>query len=407
MDRLPPVPGDAVWRTTGPDTRFDVTHDRVLNPIQRGKWRLQGAANVRFAGRIDPHENSELMLVGPGVTALEGRFSELRLPDGWRGELVHDTRAGTVMLKNLRPDRAPAFPGAEGFGKYTIGGRGGKVFEVTNLTDSGPGSLREACEAEGPRTVVFRLSGTIELKSELEIEHPFITIAGQTAPGDGICLKNYQFSFDTQHLIVRYLRVRPGDEMREEQDALGGSGDHIIIDHCSVSWGVDETLSINKASNLTVQWCMVTESLTKSLHKKGAHGYGGLWGGPGGSFHHNILAHHSSRNPRPPATRTPACWTFETTSSTTGDSTAPMAARCGRGTGSITTSNTVPRRPSAFGIASFSKRTPEVSCIVTAISFGAFPASQAKTGPAASTMPLTARPTKRRSACTRLSRRLL
>lgn len=298
VDRLPPVPGDAVWRTTGPDTRFDVTHDRVLNPIQRGKWRLQGAANVRFAGRIDPHENSELMLVGPGVTALEGRFSELRLPDGWRGELVHDTRAGTVMLKNLRPDRAPAFPGAEGFGKYTIGGRGGKVFEVTNLNDSGPGSLREACEAEGPRTVVFRLSGTIELKSELEIEHPFITIAGQTAPGDGICLKNYQFSFDTQHLIVRYLRVRPGDEMREEQDALGGSGDHIIIDHCSVSWGVDETLSINKASNLTVQWCMVTESLTKSLHKKGAHGYGGLWGGPGGSFHHNILAHHSSRNPR-------------------------------------------------------------------------------------------------------------
>ena len=136
VDRLPPVPNDAVWRTTGPDTRFDVTHDRVLNPIQRGKWRLQGAANVRFAGRIDPHENSELMLVGPGVTALEGRFSELRLPDGWRGELVHDTRAGTVMLKNLRPDRAPAFPGAEGFGKYTIGGRGGKVFEVRLLYTS-------------------------------------------------------------------------------------------------------------------------------------------------------------------------------------------------------------------------------------------------------------------------------
>ncbi|MCC6699650.1 MAG: pectate lyase [Candidatus Hydrogenedentes bacterium] len=202
------------------------------------------------------------------------------------------------MLKNFRPKRAPAFPGAEGFGKYTIGGRRGKVYEVTNLNDSGPGSFREACEAEGPRTVVFRVSGTIALESELEIENPYITIAGQTAPGDGICIKNYQFEFETDHMIVRYLRVRPGDEAGKEQDAFGGEGDHIIVDHCSVSWGVDETLSINKASNLTVQWCMVTESLTKSIHKKGAHGYGGLWGGPGGSFHHNILAHHSSRNPR-------------------------------------------------------------------------------------------------------------
>ncbi|HRK35901.1 MAG TPA: pectate lyase, partial [Candidatus Hydrogenedentes bacterium] len=123
-------------------------------------------------------------------------------------------------------------------------------------------------------------------------------IAGQTAPGDGICIKDYQFSFETQHFICRYLRFRPGDESRKEQDAFGGEGDHIIIDHCSASWAVDETLSINKASNLTVQWCMVTESLTKSIHKKGAHGYGGLWGGPGGTWHHNILAHHSSRNPR-------------------------------------------------------------------------------------------------------------
>ncbi|NUM56129.1 MAG: pectate lyase [Candidatus Hydrogenedentes bacterium] len=203
-----------------------------------------------------------------------------------------------LVLSEFRPSRPPAFPGAQGFGMYTIGGRGGRVIEVTNLNDHGPGSLRAACEAKGPRTVVFRVSGTIPLESELKIREPFITIAGQTAPGDGICIKNYQVSFDTQHFICRYMRFRPGDEMKKEQDAFGGEGDHIIIDHCSASWAVDETLSINKASNLTVQWCMVTESLTKSVHKKGAHGYGGLWGGPGGSWHHNILAHHTSRNPR-------------------------------------------------------------------------------------------------------------
>jgi len=296
--RQPPLADLNTWRDTGEDMRFDVTHESVANPIQRGKWRLSGIASIRFMDPIEPHEASALMLVGPGVTALEGRFSALRLPEGWRGDLRYDDKAKTVSLVNLRPKRAPAFPGAEGFGKYTLGGRGGKVYEVTNLNDSGPGSFRAACEAKGPRTVVFRVSGTIELQSGLKIKNPYITIAGQTAPGDGICIKNYQLAFDTDHVIVRYIRVRPGDEKGKEQDALGGSGDHIIIDHCSVSWGVDETLSINKGSNVSVQWCMVAESLTRSLHKKGAHGYGGLWGGPGGSFHHNILAHHSSRNPR-------------------------------------------------------------------------------------------------------------
>lgn len=296
--RLPPIPGDDLWRIAGAETSFLITHDGVVNPIQRGKWQLRGAAVIRFADRIEPHENSVLVLMGPGLTALEGRFSELRLPEGWLGELSYNRKARTVTLKNLKPKRAPAFPGAEGFGKYTMGGRGGKVLEVTNLNDKGPGSFRAACEASGPRTVVFRVSGTIPLESPLKIRNPYITIAGQTAPGDGICIKNYQFNFDTQHIIVRYIRVRPGDERGKEQDAFGGAGDHLMIDHCSTSWGVDETLSINKGSNFTVQWCMVTESLTRSVHKKGAHGYGGLWGGPGGSFHHNILAHHSSRTPR-------------------------------------------------------------------------------------------------------------
>jgi len=280
---------------------FEVADAAVVEPVSTGRWNLAGKTlEVRFTGRIAPHENTVWSFFAPGVEAITGRFAKVVLPegDGWRYDLVYDEKARTVVMRNLRPNRAPAFPGVEGFGKYTLGGRGGKVIEVTNLNDSGPGSFRAAVMAKGPRTVVFRVSGTIPLESEIKIREPYLTIAGQTAPGDGICVKNYQFNFDTQHLIIRYLRFRPGDEKGKEQDGFGGGGFHIAIDHCSASWGVDETFSINKASNLTVQWCMVTESLTKSLHKKGSHGYGGLWGGPGGSFHHNLLAHHSSRNPR-------------------------------------------------------------------------------------------------------------
>lgn len=274
---------------------FRITDDVTYDRIQSGSITLPKTIELQFVGRIQPHENSVFTLVGP-VEKLEGRVERVVLPEGWLHEL--EQTENSVILKNLRPDRAPAFPTAEGFGKYTLGGRGGKVYEVTHLGDSGPGSLRAACEAEGPRTVVFLVSGTIALEDELEIEHPYITIAGQTAPGDGICVKNYQIKVDTDHVIIRHLRLRPGDELKVEQDAFSAEGDHIIIDHCSVSWGVDETLSINKGSNITVQWCIVSESLYNSVHKKGKHGYGGLWGGPGGSFHHNLLAHHSSRNPR-------------------------------------------------------------------------------------------------------------
>ena len=289
---------DAAWQTTGERLVFEVTDSEVLKPVTSGRWRLSGTLEVRFVGRIQPHENSVLRLFGPGVEAIQGRFQHIVLPAGWRYELKYDEQLKTVTLSNLRPDRAPAFPGAEGFGRYTIGGRGGRVIEVTNLNDKGPGSFRAACEAAGPRTVVFRVSGTIALDSELKIKNSFLTIAGQTAPGDGICIKNYQVGFNANHIIMRYLRFRPGDERGKEQDAFGGQGDHIIIDHCSASWSVDETFSINKGTNSTVQWCLVSESLTKSIHKKGSHGYGGLWGGPGGSWHHNILAHHTSRNPR-------------------------------------------------------------------------------------------------------------
>ncbi|MDZ4857651.1 MAG: pectate lyase [Candidatus Hydrogenedentes bacterium] len=285
-------------QSTGERTIVTITDAESFDQISSGHWKLGGVLEVRFAGSIEPHEASMFAIFGKGVEGIEGKFETLQLPEGWLCEIAYDNAAHTVTLSSFRPDRAPAFPSAEGFGKYTIGGRGGRVIEVTNLNDSGVGSLRTACDAVGPRTVVFLVSGTIPLESKIEIKNPFITIAGQTAPGDGICIKNYQFEFETQHFICRFIRFRPGDETKKEQDAFGGEGDHIIVDHCSASWAVDETLSINRASNLTVQWCMVTESLTKSVHKKGSHGYGGLWGGPGGSWHHNLLAHHSSRNPR-------------------------------------------------------------------------------------------------------------
>ncbi len=291
-------PDAGTWRNSGEKTIFQVNDHEVLNPVESGKWNLSGVLEIQFVGPIHPHESSVFQFFGPGVEAIKGQFERVILPENCRYDLKYDEKAGTVTLSNLRPNRAPAFPGAEGFGKYSVGGRGGKVIEVTNLNDKGPGSFRAACEADGPRTIVFLVSGTIPLESKFKIVNPYLTIAGQTAPGDGICIKNFQVNFETTNLIVRYVRFRPGDETHQEQDGFAGKGSQIIIDHCSVSWGVDETFSINKGANLTVQWCLVSESLTHSLHHKGDHGYGGLWGGPGGSWHHNILAHHSSRNPR-------------------------------------------------------------------------------------------------------------
>jgi len=203
-------------------------------------------------------------------------------------------------------DALPAFPGAEGFGAFTKGGRGGKVYVVTTLEDYGkgekaiPGSLREAVEAEGPRVVVFRVGGTVDLKQGLVVRNPFLTLAGQTAPGGGICLKRFPLVVVANDVVVRYLRCRVGDLARKEMDAVTVSRNkNVILDHLSASWSIDETLSVTLAEDVTVQWCVITEALHQSYHSKGRHGYGSLIGGGNISWHHNLYANHSSRNPRP------------------------------------------------------------------------------------------------------------
>ncbi|PZU50007.1 MAG: pectate lyase [Sphingomonas sp.] len=206
------------------------------------------------------------------------------------------------------PAPALAFPGAEGAGRFSAGGRGGRLIRVTTLADSGPGSLRDAIDAKGPRIILFGVAGTIRLKSDLVIREPRLTLAGQSAPGGGVTLADHGLVIRADDVVVRHIRVRRGD-LGGEGDAIWvAGGARIMIDHVTASWSTDETLSVSGPRegegprDVTVQWSIIADSLKRSVHAKGDHGYGSLVRGSRGarySFHHNLWANHQARMPRP------------------------------------------------------------------------------------------------------------
>ena len=213
---------------------------------------------------------------------------------------------------NSNESLAIAFPGAEGYGKYATGGRGGKTFIVSNLNDKGAGSFREAAEAKGKKLIVFAVSGTIHLETKLSIKGD-VTIAGQTAPGDGICLADNSVSLGGDNIIIRYIRFRMGDKYQKGGMVDGNGGDdafggtrrkNIIIDHCSLSWSTDEVFSVYAGDSTTLQWNLISEPLNYSYHFETGdkdyehHGFGAIWGGLHMTAHHNLFAHCNNRNPR-------------------------------------------------------------------------------------------------------------
>ncbi len=214
-----------------------------------------------------------------------------------------------ILLSYSASAQVPAFPGAEGFGKYATGGRGGKVVIVSNINDDGPGSFRQAFkEFPGtPITIVFAVAGIIELKSALKISRSNITIAGQTAPGDGICLSGNSFIINCAgdktgvqgNIIIRYLRSRPGAKIATGVYGFNMENSrNIIVDHCSFTWANEECAAMYDTKNVTVQWSIISEGLYNAGHHKGLRAYGGVWGGQNASYHHNLISNQNSRTVR-------------------------------------------------------------------------------------------------------------
>lgn len=295
-----PVPADRDWHAppdlalTWVPSQAAVAH-RVYLGTDADAVAKANPSSPEFKG-----EQKEPRFLTKGLNSMATyywRIDEVRNGPGGSSSSLVNGDVWSFRVQHL------AFPGAEGYGRFAIGGRGGRVIEVTNLDDDGPGSLRAACDAEGPRTVVFRLGGTIELKSKIIIRNPYLTVAGQTAPGDGVCIKGFSFGCsDTHDVIIRYLRLRVGDESGKTLDGMGARGsDAVIYDHCSISWTIDEGFSSRQAKNITFQRCLIAEALNLSVHShyvgtgKG-HSFAGSISGDVGSFHHNLLANCAGRN---------------------------------------------------------------------------------------------------------------
>ncbi|TWU27734.1 hypothetical protein Pla144_25110 [Bythopirellula polymerisocia] len=300
-----PTPENGDWHADGDNGQLHLT----WKPAASSKKHLVYVASDKDADRAaekiaNAVENSEFLL---GSTSDNGYDLTVdpkasQLVYCWRVDSVDS--AGKVTrgdVWNFRV-RHLAFPGAEGYGRFAIGGRGGRVIKVNNLDDSGPGSLRAAVEAKGPRTVVLDVGGRIILQDRLIIRDPYLTLAGQSAPGKGICISNYNLGLlGANDCILRFLRVRPGDTAGVTLDGMGmASCDNSIVDHCSISWTQDEAFSSRGAKDITLQRTLISEALNVAGHKKykkgTQHGYAASIGGDIGSFHHNLLAHCAGRN---------------------------------------------------------------------------------------------------------------